>query len=408
MNRKFLFLQGPHGPFFAQLASMLVKADIEVKRVNFNGGDSYYWDHALSFVDFTDDIANWPDALERLCEKDAITDIVLYGDMRPIHRAAISIAKARQINIHCFEEGYLRPYWVTYERGGVNGNSPLMNISFDDIQKKRLQRTIELQDAPMRWGNLWQHNWYGFMFHLRLWLARKHFPNYRPHRNITIERELRLNFIRLLQMPMRIFEREFQTWRFLRSGSPFFVALLQLDHDSSFQNHSDFDDQIHFLNELLENFAKFAPKYYHLILKLHPLDDGRQPLKKRVELLGKQLNIKGRVHLIYGGKLSDLLSRARATVTVNSSASQHSLWRGIPTKFLGRSIYNKPEIASQQSLENFFQAPNNPSKHNYREFRTFLLETSQIGGGFYAQSARAEILRVAVEMLLHSEHPYEN
>jgi len=33
-----------------------------------------------------------------------------------------------------FEEGYLRPHWVTYERGGANGHSRLMQMTLPAMQ----------------------------------------------------------------------------------------------------------------------------------------------------------------------------------------------------------------------------------------------------------------------------------
>ena len=38
-KRVFLFLQGPHGPFFSKLGKMLRKTGAEVWRVGFNAGD---------------------------------------------------------------------------------------------------------------------------------------------------------------------------------------------------------------------------------------------------------------------------------------------------------------------------------------------------------------------------------
>jgi capsular polysaccharide export protein len=38
-NRRFLFLQGPHGPFFHRLGKMLRLSGAEVWRVGFNAGD---------------------------------------------------------------------------------------------------------------------------------------------------------------------------------------------------------------------------------------------------------------------------------------------------------------------------------------------------------------------------------
>ncbi len=41
--RKYLFLQGPLGPFFAQLASYLRKhTECDTYKIGFNGGDEFY------------------------------------------------------------------------------------------------------------------------------------------------------------------------------------------------------------------------------------------------------------------------------------------------------------------------------------------------------------------------------
>lgn len=42
-ERVFLFLQGPHGPFFHALAKMLRVAGARVWRVGFNAGDRAFW-----------------------------------------------------------------------------------------------------------------------------------------------------------------------------------------------------------------------------------------------------------------------------------------------------------------------------------------------------------------------------
>ena len=117
-TRHFLFLQGPHGPFFRQLGRMLIAAGAKVWRVGFNAGDRAFWPKDQSFVAFTGALESWEARLAELITEKAITDIVLYGDTRPIHAKAVAIARARGLTVHVFEEGYLRPYWVTYERGG--------------------------------------------------------------------------------------------------------------------------------------------------------------------------------------------------------------------------------------------------------------------------------------------------
>ncbi|MET5116120.1 capsular biosynthesis protein, partial [Burkholderia pseudomallei] len=54
-----------------------------------------------------------------------VTDVLLFGDCRAIHRPIHEIARASGVRVHVFEEGYVRPLWITMERHGVNGRSLL-------------------------------------------------------------------------------------------------------------------------------------------------------------------------------------------------------------------------------------------------------------------------------------------
>ncbi len=127
MKKSILFLQGPHGPFFRNLALAFAQQGHAVHRINFNGGDFIDWHSSLSQQNFSQHMSSWPNYLKNFLSEQLITDVVLYGDCRPFHKTAISVAKEHTIKIHVFEEGYLRPHWVTYERDGVNANSTLFS-----------------------------------------------------------------------------------------------------------------------------------------------------------------------------------------------------------------------------------------------------------------------------------------
>ena len=60
-----------------------------------------------------------------------------------------------------------------------------------------------------------------------------------------------------------------------------------------------------------------------------------------------------------------------------------------------------------QTLAEFFAAPTRPDGHAYRDYRHYLLETSQIPGGFYAARGRRRMLRQVVDMILSPEDPYD-
>ena len=155
--RVFLFLQGPHGPFFDALGRMLRAAGTTVWRVGFNAGDRIFWRHRPSYIPYRDRPEAWPETLAALLDGKGITDIVLYGDTRPVHAAAVAAARARNITVHVFEEGYMRPYWVSYERGGSNGNSRLMEMGVDEMRTALALSDLEAPLPPAHWGDMRQH-----------------------------------------------------------------------------------------------------------------------------------------------------------------------------------------------------------------------------------------------------------
>ncbi len=404
-DRRFLFLQGPHGPFFRELGGMLRRAGAEVWRIGFNRGDQAYWD-GLGYIAYTGPQEDWPAAIEGYFDQLSVTDLVLYGDTRFIHAEAVSRARARGITVHVFEEGYLRPWWVTYERGGSNGNSRLMELSVADMRRALESCEIDLIDAPAHWGDMRHHVFYGFAYHARILLANGAYKGFRPHRALNVVQEFRLHLNRLVAMPLHAIERRLATWRVRTGGFPYHLALLQLEHDSSFQRHSPFRSMTEFLEVAIQGFAAGAPRHHHLVFKAHPLEDGRTRLKADIERIASEAGVRERVHFIRGGKLAQLLNHARSAVTVNSTAAQQVLWRGMPLKVFGAAVYDKPEFVSTQPLPEFFAHPSRPDLRAYRDYRRFLLETSQLPGGFYSASARRQLLRQVVDLILSPEDPY--
>lgn len=405
-GRVFLLLQGPHGPFFNRLGKILRASRAQVWRCGFNVGDEYFWSDKPSYIAYNQPPDQWPAHLARILDEKNVTDIVLYGDVRPVHAAAVKIANERGLNMHVFEEGYLRPYWISYERGGSNGNSALMQISLAEMQAVLNDSPAEIRRPPAHWGDMRHHKFYGAFYHFMLMAANKRYNCYRTHRSISVFQEFRLNLRRLVLSPFSSLYLKFK-WRGInRSGRPYSLVLMQLEHDSNFLGHSTFKTNAEFVGAVVAAFAKSAPSHHILIFKAHPLEDGRGGNSSAVRDAATRHGVLDRVYYLSGGKLADLLSQARSVVTVNSTSAQQALWRHLPVKAMGRAIYNKPGIVSDQSLEDFFRQPIAPSPAAYRILRNYLLNTSQVPGGFYSERSRSHALRIVSDMLLASEDPY--
>ncbi len=406
--RTFLFLQGPHGPYFHRLGKMLSAAGARVWRVGFNRGDRAFWPTTASYIAYKGAPDDWPATITALLRDKGVTDLVLYGDTRPIHTAAIAAAQAAGISVHVFEEGYLRPYWVTYERGGSNGHSRLMTLSVADMREALKKADMELPDAPARWGDMRQHMFWGALYHWFVLTGFWDYRNFKPHRAMTVGQEFLLYLKRLVLMPFHRWERIAATLRIKHGGFPYHLVILQLEHDASFQKHSPFQTMTQFLEIVMEGFAKGAPPHHHLVFKAHPLEDGRVRVLTEIKRLSRQHGVEKRVHFVRGGKLAQLLNHARSAVTVNSTAGQQVLWRGLPLKVFGAAVYAKPEFVSTQPLPEFFAQATRPDSRAYRDYRHYLLETSQIPGGFYSSQGRRELMRQVVDMMLSPDDPYDS
>ncbi|MEX0970657.1 MAG: capsular biosynthesis protein [Paracoccaceae bacterium] len=405
--RQFLFLQGPHGPFFGQLAQRLQGTGAKVSRIGFNRGDRHFWPRALKYTAYGPQMGGFVAFLQTYIAKHGVSDLVLYGDSRPHHAGARALASALGLRIHCFEEGYLRPYWATYERGGVNGNSALMQLGLPEMRAALREAGAHAPAAPSQWGALWHHTWYGFRYHLNFLLPAGVYGARQTHRSHSVLSELRLHARRIVWLPLAALRRHIQTRAVLRSGAPFHIGLLQLGHDASLRAHSDYDCMRDFVADVIDGFAKGAPAHHRLVFKAHPLEDGREALRSFVRKQASAKGVGGRVDFIMGGKIGAMLDKARTAVTVNSTAAQQALWRGLPVLALGRAVYAKPGLVANQSLADFFANPQKPDRDAYADFRQFLLETSQFSGGFYTAAGRAQLLRVVVDKMLAPNDAYE-
>ncbi|MGK9789039.1 capsular biosynthesis protein, partial [Salmonella enterica subsp. enterica] len=83
-----------------------------------------------------------------------IDAIVVFGSARRHHRIAARLAKSMGIAFWVFEEGYVRPKYITLERDGVNADSPLVALDLRDIpsvQATPRRRSFKHPFAKMAW-----------------------------------------------------------------------------------------------------------------------------------------------------------------------------------------------------------------------------------------------------------------
>ena len=146
-TRSFLFLQGPYGPFFYRLGKKLEEHGCRVRKVVTNGGEWIFWPRLRNVCFWRGHNYEWPFWISQCMTENHTTDIVLMGDWRPLHREAILLARQRGIRVWVYEEGYLRPRFITLEEGGVNGASPLPKTGEEIRQRARTYEADYPQQA---------------------------------------------------------------------------------------------------------------------------------------------------------------------------------------------------------------------------------------------------------------------
>jgi len=232
-DRVFVFLQGPHGSFFPRLGAALRNLGYGVLRINFNGGERATWPGGTDYVGRE---SNWPGYMRRFLQERRVTDLVLFGDARPKHASAIKAAKEIGARVHVFEEGYIRPDWVTLERDGVNGNSTLSRDPLWYVEQARDLPPVP-KFAPIQSFRA-ARGWGAFFYYAEFVLQYWRFPFHHSHRPSDPVAE-GVEWLRRFRRREQEYARTEAALRNL-DGADYVIFPLQLDSDYQIRLHSDF------------------------------------------------------------------------------------------------------------------------------------------------------------------------
>lgn len=381
IGKRVLLLQGPNGPFFMRFAADLRQRGSSVTKVNFNSGDDlFYWGGDL--VRFNQPMDAWPGFCAELMSDRCIDVIVVYGDQRPIHRAAIAAARERSASIYVLEEGYLRPDYVTVEREGANAHSPLP-------RDPEHYRSAELPDPPEArpMGNTFRpHAWLTAAHSTAFtWLSFR-YPHYRHHRDINCFKEA--FFWTRAGVRKLVYERRERgvLERLTRAGAaPFYLVPLQVYCDAQL-GHSRYDSMESFVEEVIATFAAHAPRDACLVVKHHPHDRGYTDYGPQLRDLARRHGLGDRVIYVHDLHLPTLLKAASGVVTMNSTVGLSALYHGTPVKVLGDAVYDFDGLTHQRPLAEFFVDPDPVDGQLVARFIRYLRHHNQVNGSFYKRA----------------------
>lgn len=397
-RRVFLFLEGPSSPIFAKIADRLSEKGHDCFRINLNPGDQIFWRRKGGYNYRGRGGDEWRSYAARVMDRHGVTDLVLLGEERPYHQIAIVAARERNVAISVVEMGYLRPDWLTLERGGMSSNS---HFPANPGQILDAARTLPEPDWTRRYSQSFTAEaGYDLLYNLPnvfLWFL---YPHYRRHALFHPLAEYAGWIMRLAGSKTRKLEASTLISNLLAARTPFFVFPLQLQTDFQLRAHSPYNDQREAITEVLTSFASHAPGDANLVVKVHPLDNGLIDWQAFLRDSGGKLGLSGRVQFLDGGDLAALLEQAAGTVTVNSTVGLHALQLGKPVKVLGAAIFNIATLSDQADLDQFWRDPTPPEDAIRIAFFRLLAAAIQVRGNFYS-TAGTDAGAEAIAQRLH-------
>ncbi len=394
--RTVLLLQGLMGRLFRRLGQGLIAAGHTVHKINFNGGDRLFW-RLPNGIEYRGTLADWPQWFAQVLQDKGITDVVLFGDCRDHHMPAIRIARDMGVPVHVFEEGYIRPDWVTLELGGVNGHSSLPR---DPVWYRETAAAL----APVAphakvTASFRRRAAEGLAYNFADVLTRWHYPGWSNHRPWHPVVEGMGWWRKLSRRKVREAASGQLMARLESTGDPYFLFPLQLDSDAQIRLHSPFAGIAHALRLVIGSFAAHAPAGTRLVVKEHPLDNGVRDWQQVTADTAALFGVGDRVDYLATGDIVAVTQGSLGVVTINSTSGTFALAAGLPVVVLGHAVYNVPDITYQGGIDAFWQDPVAPDPETFAAFRRVLIERCLIPGGFFSDEGLDKVVRHAVARL---------
>lgn len=396
-SRRILFLMGPASLLWRDLAQAFEAAGHEVFKINFSLGDQVFW-WRKGATPYRGRRANFQTFLEAFIEKNRITDILYYGDRDFYHVIAQQVAAKQGLAAISLENGYLRPDWITLERGGMGIHS---HFPDDPATIRQLASRVPAPDLTVAYTH-------GFMHEITLEICysmvtyfwRLLYPFYRFGRIYDPLLEYILAIPHMFGRARRQKAANALINTLVEQKPPCFAVALQLQGDQQIRANSPYTHLAEFIDQVTGSFAAHAGREDVLVFKQHPHDNNREGWRGVVQAAARRHGVENRVRFIDGGDLGKFLATAKGCVVVNSTVGLFSLRLGCPTKTMGVAIYDMPGLTHQGSLDEFWQSPAPVDLDLLQDFVRALSGTIQVKGSFFNPAGRQQATREIVRRIV--------
>lgn len=384
-DRRILLLQGPMGSYFNTLDKKISDEGAKVFRIGFNMGDQFFA-NSNHYSGYKDKPKNWTTFIKNFFITHAIDKLFVFGDCRFYQKIAVEIAKELNIQIYVFEEGYIRPNFITLEEYGVNAHSIQPkdkvfydNLILDDSLIEEIENILEFKSTFTKMAReAIIYYWIANLFHFK-------YPNYIHHRNFSLWDEFKIGCTNIFRKYKYKFTEKGLNQKFGNELSKkYYFVPLQTHGDFQIKTHSKYKNIEAFIKEVIESFAMYAPKNSILVFKHHPIDRGRKNHATYIKNLAYILGIKHRIIITWDVHLPTFLKNAIGTIVINSTVGISSLYHETPTICLGDAIYDIEGLTCKDmSIDEFWVNYKEVDTELFRKYRAYLIQTTQINSNFY-------------------------
>ncbi|MGB3209244.1 MAG: capsular biosynthesis protein [Desulforhopalus sp.] len=377
---KILLLQGPMGTFFRKLDQYFTRHGAVTYKICFNAGDRLF---ALrkNRVDYRGNSQQWRGYITTFLQDQGIRKIFLFGNCRFYHKEAIQVAKELGIEVYVFEEGYIRPNYITLEKNGVNGDSA---ISHDPEFYADLNADNTAEELPAR-NNYRAMAFQATFYYLAAFFFQPFYPHYQHHRELSPLKEAFYGIRNLLRkIKYRVKERSCASLLGNQLKYKYYFVPLQTRIDFQIKEYSRYQDIETFIKEVIYSFSRNAPASTSLVIKHHPMERGMATYDNYIEKLAQQYDVRKRVISVHDACLPTCLANAIGTITINSTVGLSSLFHNTPTITLGTAVYDMEGLTAHGvTLDEFWTKYKKPDRLLFRKFRSHVISKTQLNSGFY-------------------------
>ena len=406
LKKNILLLQGPIGKFFNYFRTFCYKkTNVEqVYKINFHLGELILYRDKNTYF-YRGGIEEWGAYFKEILKTHQIEQIFLLSQHRIYHQIAIEIAKQLDIEVYVFEQGYVRPHFITIERNGVNVNTNLSKDPkfYSTLNPPKERSEIKPYDSiilnkHVKNMAMLPYHWLMFVFHAHIYgygivvtnylINRKHVAQF-DDRGKWIPYHI-FNFLKLFfnlsTDKLNFFVKNTHDNWVKKNKKQYYLYPLQVANDTQITYGANITVE-ESLKSVVKSFKHHASPETFLVIKHHPIDRGHNNYKKLINSLSKRYGVEHRVKYIYRCDLDITIKNAIGVIVINSTVGLTALQHKVPVICLSNTaIYNIPFLTYQKGLDSFWTESKDfiVNEELFNNFYLYMKKTTQFQGEFYA------------------------